>query len=368
METPKRVAREQLFRWFFFGVFALILWQLLHVFSAFLTGFLWAGILTVMFYPFHAALLGTKRLSGNMAALLSTLCVLLVFILPVSLFGWLSVKEAAVVYPAVRDWVAEIRTLREAPDSLMLPEALRGYWERAQGVLEPLGVDFQEMALNNLDQITAKIAQVGTGAARHLVLWLFNLMVLVLSLFVLFKDGAAFIRWAVDLVPMETQHKQHLLAQVNATFGAVVRGFLAVALLQGLFAGIGFWGAGVRFPLLLGVACILATFNPIGGTALVWGPVCAYMIWKGIPNGFPLLLWCVIVVAGLDNVLKAWLIGSQVRVPVLILFLSLLGGLHAYGFLGILLGPLLMTCALAFVRIYREEYHLRLPTEEPVKS
>jgi len=162
---------------------------------------------------------------------------------------------------------------------------------------------------------------------------------------------------------METQHKKQLLEQVNVTFSAVVRGFLAVAVLQGFLSGLGFWAAGVRFPLLLGFVTILAAFIPFGGTALVWGPVSGYLIWKGLPHGFPLLLWSALMVSGVDNILKAWFIGTQVRIPLLLLFLSLLGGLQTYGFLGILIGPLLLTCALAFVRIYREEYHLRLPNE-----
>jgi len=364
MDTAKVLARQQLFRYFFFGVFAVLLWQLARVFSVFFTGFLWAAILTLMFYPLHAWLLRTRRVSENMAALLSTLSVLFVFILPIGFFGWLLVKEAATVYPEVRDWVLEVRAIRSAPAESALPLMLQPYWERAQGVLEPLGVDIEEISLKYLDQITAKIAQAGTHAAGHLPLWIFNLLVLVLSLFFLFKDGAAFIRWAVDLIPMEPAHKQHILEQVNATFGAVVRGFLAVALIQGFLAGLGFWAAGVRFPLLLGLLCVFAAFIPVGGTALVWGPIAAYMIWKGIPHGFPLLLWCMVMVGGLDNVLKAWLIGTRIRVPVLILFLALLGGLHTYGFLGVLLGPLLVTSALAFVRIYRQEYHLKLPTEQ----
>ena len=364
METPRRVAREQLFRWFFFGVFALILWQLATVFSFFITGFLWAALLTVMFYPMHAKLLRSRAIRPGLAPFLSTLLVLLVFILPVILFCWLGVKEAGRVYPAVREWASDLRQLREQPDAtLPLPHSLQGPWDRAQDMLEPLGVDLQDMVLNTVDETTAAISAGGTHVARHLVLWAFNLVVLVLSVFILFKDGAAFIQWASDLLPMEAQHKKHLLAEVNVTFGAVVRGILAVALLQGFLAGFGFWVAGVHFPLLLGGLCILAAFIPLGGTALVWGPVCAYMIFQDRPWAWPLLAWCVLVVGLVDNVVKAWLIGTQVRVPVLILFLALLGGVHAYGFLGVMLGPLLVTCALVFIRIYREEYNLRLPTE-----
>jgi len=369
MEPPKKIARETLFRWFFFGVFALILWQLGRVFAFFVTGFLWAAILTVMFYPAHARMLRSKHLRPEIAPFLSTLLVMLVFILPVSLFGWLAVKEAGSVYPAVKSWAVEIKELRESPDAaLPLPESLQGVWDMVQSTVEPLGLDLQEMVLNSVDEASAAIAAGGSHVARHLVLWLFNLLVLVLSLFVLFKDGALFVRWATDLLPMEAQHKKHLLGEINATFGAVVRGILAVALLQGFLAGLGFWAAGVHFPLLLGGLTILSAFIPVGGTSLVWGPVCAYLIFKGQPHGWGLLAWCVLAVGLLDNVLKAWLIGTQVRVPLLILFLALLGGVHTYGFMGLLIGPLLVTCALVFVRIYREEYHIRLPSEPKVED
>lgn len=361
--TQRALSREQLFRWFFFAVFAALLWQLARVFSPFFTGLLWGAILTVAFYPLHAWLLRRKAMSQNMAALISTACVLLVFIIPLLFFTWILVREAAVVYPAVQEWVHEFQALGRDPQASVVPQSLRPLFDRFSGMMEPLGVDIQGVLLKNVNAIATAIAEAGSRAARNLFLGLFNLFILAIAVFVFFRNGSAWIRWALGLVPMEDSHKHHLLERVNETFSAVLRGMFAVAVLQGFLAGVGFYFAGVRFPVLLSLITFLTAFIPIGGTFLVWGPISGYMVLKGLPYGIPLALWCLVMVSLVDNALKALIIGQKAKLPIVLLFFALLGGIATYGFVGILLGPVLVTCALAFIRIYREEYNLKGPSE-----
>jgi predicted PurR-regulated permease PerM len=139
---------------------------------------------------------------------------------------------------------------------------------------------------------------------------------------------------------------------------AVVKGVLATALLQGVLAGGAYVVLGVPFALVLAAITALLSLLPVGGTALVWVPVAGYLfvagpIWKGIA----MVTWGSLVVVGLvDNVVKPLVIGHGTQLPTLFLFFSIVGGLAAYGFIGMFLGPILLAVLLTAIHIYEEEY------------
>ena len=101
---------------------------------------------------------------------------------------------------------------------------------------------------------------------------------------------------------------------------------------------------------------------PFGGTGLVWGPVALYLFWVGATGkALIMLAWGIGVVSMVDQFLRPWLIGQDVQIPVLLLVLSVLGGLALYGLLGLFVGPILISLLMTAVQIYREEYYLTPP-------
>jgi predicted PurR-regulated permease PerM len=132
---------------------------------------------------------------------------------------------------------------------------------------------------------------------------------------------------------------------------------VVTALIQGLLAGAAYWILGVPFPLVLAALTALFSFIPFGGTALVWVPVAIYLLWLApIWKGIVMLAWGAGVVSTIDQFLKPLLIGHGAQLPTLFLFFSILGGLAAYGFIGLLLGPILLAILITAIQIYREEY------------
>ena len=118
----------------------------------------------------------------------------------------------------------------------------------------------------------------------------------------------------------------------------------------------------VPVPVFLMALTILLAPLPFGGTVLIWGPVTAYLFWTGpMWKGIAMLAWGAGVVTTVDNVLKPLLIGQQAKLPVLFLFFSILGGLAAYGLIGLFLGPILLAILLTAIQIYREEYLIEPP-------
>ena len=141
------------------------------------------------------------------------------------------------------------------------------------------------------------------------------------------------------------------------TITAVVKGIVITAIVQGLLAGIAYGVLGVPVPVFLMALTILLAPLPLGGTALIWGPVTLYLFWTApLWKGIVMLAWGVGVVTTVDNVLRPLLIGHGAKLPVLLLFFSIIGGLGAYGLIGLFLGPILLAILLSAIQIYREDY------------
>ena len=156
---------------------------------------------------------------------------------------------------------------------------------------------------------------------------------------------------------MDHEHQEHLFQNiVNALF-AVIHGALITAMVQGLLAGIAYWFLGIPFAILLGVATAFMALLPIGGSSIVWIPTSLYLLFQGdYFRGVFLLVWGAGIVGAIDNVLKPLLIGNRLRLPVLFLFFSILGGLRLFGIIGLILGPVLFALLAALLDLYMKEY------------
>ena len=186
-----------------------------------------------------------------------------------------------------------------------------------------------------------------------------NFFMMLLILFFLFKDGRQWLAVLYDLIPMEESHKSKILLRLDQTIRAVVKGMLVTAIVQGFLAGMAYLALDVPFPIGLTALTIVLAPIPFGGTGLVWGPVALYLFWMGATGkAVALLGWGIGVVSMVDQFLRPWLIGQDVQIPVLVLVLSVLGGLALYGILGIFIGPIMVSLLMTAVQIYREEYHL----------
>jgi len=214
------------------------------------------------------------------------------------------------------------------------------------------------VVFGNLHALGEQLAHSGGKLARNLAFFVMDFVVLLLTLFMFFRDGEKMSSRIIELAPMDMKHKRMIAQRLYETIVAVVRGVLLTAAIQGSLAAMGYAVAGVRMPIFLGIATGVAALLPFGGSALVWAPVSVYVFLShGTGWGIFLFLWGLIMVAWLDNLFRPFLIGTQARLPIALLLLALLGGLRSYGLRGLLLGPLLVACVIAFVQIYRQEFH-----------
>jgi predicted PurR-regulated permease PerM len=200
-----------------------------------------------------------------------------------------------------------------------------------------------------------------SGLARDAFSVTIDFSIMLFALFFFYKDGGHLFRRLYHLLPLEERHKDKVFVRLDKTMKAVVRGVLVTALMQGLLAAVAYVVLGVPFVLVLATLTALFSLLPVGGTALVWLPVAGYLFWSGpIWKAIAMAAWGSLVVVGVvDNFLKPLLIGQGTQLPMLFLFLSIVGGLAAYGFIGVFFGPILLAILLTAIHIYEEEYQMK---------
>lgn len=357
-ERPERrsESRPLLFRIFFFAAFGFFLYQMLQILAPFLAGILVAITMALVFFPIHSRFLRWSRGRPNLAAATSVTTLFLIVIVPSVFFVGLLGKQAAAIYPWAQEQVRDVRLNPDAAIEERLPAPLKKLWARSQTLLQEAGVKPQATALRAIEGIGNMVSSAGAEVLKNIFVFVFQTVVMIFTLFFIFRDGSNLAQGVIALIPMESSYKTHILSRLNETLTAVVRGMFVTASLQGLLAGLGFAVAGVRFSVVLGFATAFLALIPFVGAAAIWLPVGIFLVLKGwTAQGIGILLWGGLVVSLVDNFLRPFIIGEKAKLPVVFLFFGTLGGLQAYGPIGLLVGPLTVASVLAFAKIYGEQ-------------
>jgi len=320
----------------------------LVVLQPFVTAVVWAAILVYVSWPLYQRLLA--RLHGRRGLAAFTMTLVLAVVL-VAVPAWLLFMLQREGYGAMRDAVALLRAGVELPEPLAAIPWL-GPWLEEQLAL--LGGDRETLGR----QLAAMSEQWGQWLGARAVSLLGDLglnamrfAIALLTAFFLFRDGER-------LIAQSRQVLQSLLgARVRAYFDAVgdttravVYGLLLAAIVQGFMAGLGYWAAGISAPVFWGAATAMLALIPFGAT-LVWVPMGLWLLLTGhFAAGVGLLLWGMLAVSWIDNLVRPMVISGVSNVPFLIVLFGVLGGLGAFGLIGLFVGPVILAVLLAIWR------------------
>ena len=228
------LTRDVLVRIFFFGAFGLIFYQLFLLASPFFTAALGATMLGMTFYPLHRRLLRKLR-HPTWAALLSTVSVLLLAVLPLVGLGWFFIRETTELTPAAQRLLEEVRS-RDWPTLL---EHLPGFAQRGlnyvSNIFTRMNVDIRQVLLDNAQTIGAQATTWASQALKNIVVTLMNALILSVVLFFAFRDGESVLQWVLSLIPMQANHKQIVSKRIYETFRAVVIGSFLTSPLRALW-------------------------------------------------------------------------------------------------------------------------------------
>src|SRR5690606_2377689 len=200
---------------------------------------------------------------------------------------------------------------------------------------------------------------------QNTLAFVIGLFVMLYLLFFLLRDGDALARRLNDAVPLRPEQRRALADKFTTVIRAMIKGTLAVAVVQGALGGLIFWLLGIPAPALWGVVMGILSLLPAVGSPIVWGPVAIYLLATGdVWQGLLLLAYGALVIGLIDNVLRPILVGNDTRIPDYVVLISTRGGPAVYGVNGLLLGPVIAALFLAVWDIFsasRKRYGEPLP-------
>ncbi|MGH7774909.1 MAG: AI-2E family transporter [Candidatus Binatia bacterium] len=340
---------------FFFTLLLVILYLAFLILSPFLKAITWAAILAIVVYPAYAWLLKLLRGKATSSAFIVTILITLLILFPAfRIAGFLS-QEALELAGTVRGLANsdEIELWKGKP----WVESLLRFWETISYQFASFGVDLKKVVIQGAQLASGFLVSQVKEVAQDVFVFVVNFIVVLLSFFFFLRDGKYFCDSIRRLLPMDPEHQAHLFENIVNSIFAVIHGCLIVAIIQGLLAGLAYWFLGLPFAIILGGATAFTALLPIGGSTLISIPASAYLFIQGFYlKGIILLAWSLGIVGTIDNVLKPLLIGNRLRLPILFLFFSILGGLALFGALGLILGPVLFALLAALLDLYMKEY------------
>ena len=310
------------------------------VIQPFVVPVIWAGILAYVTWPLYRTVARvTKR--PRVAAGLFTAAVALGVGIPVAWVLVALASEATHLIGVVREWLDSGAPF---PDWVLarpwLAERLGKL--RAESVIEPTAV--LQYVTRYASQVSGQLAAFASSLASNA----FKFTITVLCLFFFYVEGEHLTAQASRFVRIAFPRAPTVLEHVGGVVRAVVFGLIGTALVQGLIAGIGYALFGVPSPVALGALTFVASFIP-AGPALLWAGASVYLLLGGSTTmAIGMALYGLVFVSSIDNVLRPLLIsGGDVPIHFLVVFFGVLGGLAAFGMLGLFLGPVLLSVTVA---------------------
>ncbi|MEO8100493.1 MAG: AI-2E family transporter [Acidobacteriota bacterium] len=342
---PAREYTGKLATWITFGILAAgTSYVALRISGPYIESLLTGAALAVLCDPLYLRLRRHLRWP-SIAAIICTLIVIVTLVVPIGL----------VIATVVRE-------LRQAYQALG-PGALGNGADRFWAMLDPIAMRFgssadelRQMAQSRLDEAGTAIVKQTFSAAGAATSGVIQLIVVIGALNVFLLNGAWLREQTLAHSPIGAQRTEGLLESVRQMIVASFYGVVAVATAQGTLMGLAAWWVGLPIPALWGVAAAVFSVLPLFGSALVWIPATVLLLVAGRTGAaIFILIWGAAVVANADNLIRPMIVMAKLPVSGLLVFIAILGGVRAFGPIGILVGPVTLALGLALLKILRED-------------
>lgn len=335
---------------FLLGLTVLAVYLCYLLVAPFLKPILFALIFAVVFYPAQAQMRHWIR-NRNAAAALSTTSVILL----IGAFSFFIGRALVSGLHDIYDSLSGSGQGRERLTVFIIQVFDRAIaW--ASHYVSISVPNLQGAVLSQVEKAVASVLAATAGFVGGLSALGLNTFIAVFVMFFLLRDGKSMSRRLAVILPLRVGQARRLFSLIQDTLHAIVYGTLAMAAIQGALTGLAFWFLGLSSPVVWGFLATVLAVLPIVGTTLVWLPAAGMLLVSGHwLKGLILIIWGVAVVHPVDNILRPYLIGGRVKLSTLYVFFAVLGGLKAFGPLGLFIGPLILAVTLALFTFLREE-------------
>ena len=328
----------------------------LHILQPFLQSIFVAALFAALFTPIYRRIL--DRVGGRqaLASMLTLLLVLFFIFVPFVLIFGAVAAQAVEVAESVRPWV---QTQLAQPGTLSSVLERIPFWS----YIEP----YREQALTRFGTFVTGLSGVALDLVQSATLGTLSALVsgliVLYTMFFFLMDGDRLLYYVLYYLPLDDEDETKLLARFMSVTRATLKGTAVIGILQGGLAGLALYFAGVPSALFWAVVMMFLSVVPGIGTALIWLPAVAWLMFSGeVVAGLVVLVFNAIVVGTIDNLLRPRLVGNDTQLHDLLIFFSTLGGLLVFGFMGFVIGPIIAALFVTVWELYGEEFRNWLPT------
>lgn len=329
--------------YFFYGLLLLVLGVSFYLFLPFISTLVVAAMASVILFPIYSRI--QVRLGNNGVSAFISIAILAAFIL-VPLFFLVSevVQESRGLY----DYITAHPEYLDIAGSKISALSAR--------IFPGFSLDIGAYVGQFADWVATHLSSIFSGTLTTL----FNVLIGVFALFYFLRDGRRFREGLIKLSPLPDTYDKEILHRMQKIIHGVVRGAFLMALIQGVFTGLGFYIFGIPHAVLWGSLAAIAALVPGFGTSLVTVPAVVYLFAvNDTPNAVGLAIWAAVAVGMIDNIVGPIITGRGTRIPPLFILFSVLGGIAIFGASGFLLGPIIIGLLMTLLDIYSQEISVR---------
>lgn len=349
--------KDRIFNIAFIIFLIFLIFLAFYILTPFITPLIWSIIAVIIFYPIHIKLVNIIK-SENLSSFIITMFILVLIILPVSIFGVLLVEQGMILIQNVSAFLMNLNQDKIYIISKHIP--IVGKHITYYKFLRFLHLNAY-MTNQSINSMLSSVASFLGNQFKNMVFFvgffMLKILIFLMSTFFLLRDWDKLINFIRDIMPISTKDFDAILTTVYSTVIAVVYGFVGTALIQAILGFFMYYYIVPTYALVLAFMTFIASFIPPLGTAIIWIPYSMY-VWYY--NGFIYFVgsftYSVVFIIGADNFIRPLLMKKGAHIPYILLSLSVLGGLFSLGFLGMFLGPIVFTTLITSFSIYKEKF------------
>ncbi|MBZ5644451.1 MAG: AI-2E family transporter [Acidobacteriia bacterium] len=326
----------------FYGVVLCLAYFVFRIFEPFLVPLGWAGVFAVVFYSLNRRF--ERKWGRTLGASVTTAGVTLILIVPVLLLAALFVREGIDATRSVQASIA-------SGDFGAFGRAWQWFASHVEAETGP--IDFPGLVRQYASRVGESMASELGRVVRNVVVFVFELFVMLFALFYFLLDGDAILDRFRFFLPFEEDMRDRMLGEARELIFASVTTSLVIAAVQGLICGGAFALAGLGSPVFWGVLMAFLSLLPVVGAWPVWIPATVWLFSTGhAGRAVMLIVLCGGIGATIDNILRPVLLGGRSSLNGLLVFISVLGGIAVFGILGVVLGPIVVATAVGILDVY----------------
>ena len=341
----------------FFGVVALVLlYAAFKIIWPFMTAILFGLIMVILTFSLFRKLRSRLKGSSVRAAIAMLLGTTLVVIIPTLILVVLLVQQANVVVENLQSGEAQ-QMIRRIDVQQHL-----NWIRRIAPNFDPATLSPERLLLPAIQQIPGWVARHGGAVIGGLAGAVLGFALVLLSMYFFYVEGESILDQLAILSPLPTRYDDEFRSRFKDVIDATFRGQLFTGLAQGFVTGVGLAIAGVPGAGFWGAVAALLSLIPMVGAAAVWVPASLFLAVSASMGTRPwwpvifLVLWGVLLVSLVDNVVRPWAMAGKAQLPAIPLLFAVLGGLQAFGFVGLVIGPLVFSLLMSIIDIYKRSF------------